>query len=405
MEAPLNPAFPLHRLLSAAGTERMVRQSSFDDMEDTYSTSIDLLAAYAVEYPENWSAFVSYLGVSDALIQQRVSELGEDQEPRATRIIIPSEENGLTHEQAEAINENKAPWSQPVSHAMRATVKEAKESQAAANPGRCMQILLGSDCLARTLILEATNEGTLQIATPHLIVEEVETKMEFEIETFMERSRNMIDRLMPKIRSEVDPLTPNLAVQREELFAKNPEGYTTRINLAEHLAKPIIYQQFEFSQRSGGCLSAAENEARIRKAPETTIDHLFFSLMQEGLETTTFLESKGVDWRAWRTSLDSEIPTFEGEGIRFPPKARNLMMNTPSDKVLPPMRSLSEYIDEDCIEQWREDMIDREKLARDRKFSDALWLLGCLEEPKALAYRYLTEAGITVDDVKAITDN
>ena len=383
----------------------MVRQSSFDDMEDTYSTSIDLLAAYVVEYPENWSAFVSHLGVSDALIQQRVSELGEDQEPRATRIIIPSEENGLTHEQADAINEHKAPWSQPVSDAMRATVKEAKESRATATPGRCMQILLGSDCLARTLILEATNEGTLQAATRHLIVEEVETKMEFEIETFMERSRNMIDRLMPKIRSEVDALTPNLAVQREELFAKNPERYTTRIKLAEHLAKPIVYQQFEFSQRSGGCLFAAENEARIRKAPETTIDHLFFSLMQEGLETTKFLESKGVDWRAWRTSLDSEIPTFEGEGVRFPPKARNLMMNTPSDKVLPPMRSLSEYMDEDRIDQWREDIVDREKHARDRKFSDALWLLGCLGEPKTLAYRYLTEASITVNDVKAITDN
>ena len=404
-ERPSTPSVGLHQLMTAARTERMVRQESFDDIEDCYTTSIDFMLAFAAEHPESWAGFLQALGLSDEAIKNLVGQYLEFEEVRAVRMIIPTTENGVSQEQANSLNQMNAPISQPVYDAMRTAVKEARARQSPANPGRLMELLFIGECQARALLLSCVAEVRLTAAYPELTCHSVDSGHTFDIESIRSNMNSMLDKMWPKIREEADAQTPNLNHRKEELYAKNPEKYHTRINLVEHLARPPLEPKYEFCQRSGGCLAAAEVEARIRKAPEITIDHMFFSLLQEGLETTALLESKGVDWRVWRSELDERIPTFEGDGVRFPPNARNLGMNLPSERVLPPMRPISEYMDEGRSDQWREDIVNREKFARDRKFSDALWLFGCLSEPKTFAYEYLTTAGITVEDIKAVTDN
>lgn len=405
----------LHALVSAAGHEKMMRQVSLDDMEGVFSTSIDFLIAFSRQYMEEWSAFTSEIGVSEDKISQAIESQLENDEPRAIRTVTPTKENGLTVSEAQELSSSQAPFSQPCHDAMRQSVREAKDVGELANPGRMMQILVSLPSAARSLFLNFVDTNTLDQASKHLVVRQVEAPA-FDLDYFQSRTREMMDRMWPKIQEEINQRIPRINDRQEERFKQNPDYFLKRIDLAECLSQPIpdsnpLFAIHPFALRCGDCHRAAENEARIRKAPEVTLDHMFFSLLQDGLDTTRFFESKGVDWQTMRSKLDEMLPTYE-DGPRWPPKARNLGMNTPSETVMEKFPHVSDFTQgqdsddyKEALDQWSHRIDGITRSARPREFSDLLWVIPCFNEPKSLAYGLLMETDLTVEDVQAATDS
>lgn len=401
--------------MSRAGHEKMLRQSTLEGMEDVFSTSVDFLIAFSREHPNEWTAFTAAIGLPGEEVRIAIDKQLENDEPRAVRKIISTPENGLGPYEAQSLSDSKAPISQPVSDAMRQATKEAKDAGEVANPGRMMQILLSSPSVARSLLSGLVEVAVLDQAFPVLIVANPEPPA-FNLDFFQSQTRELLDRMWPKIQEETQKMAPGIADKKDERFEENPDYYLKRVNLAEHLNQPIpdsnpLFVKHLFSLRSGGCLHAAENEARIRKAPEVTLDHMFFSLLQEGLETTKFFESKGVDWQTMRARLDESLPTYE-DGPRWPPKARNLGMNMPDEIITEEFPSLSDIKSDDNLDNFKESIdlwskrIDEIRDAtRKREFSDLLWVIPCFSESETLAYGLLIEAGLTVEEVKATTDS
>ena len=148
------------------------------------------------------------------------------------------------------------------------------------------------------------------------------------------------------------------------------------------------------------CRTAAANEARIRKAPEVTLDHLLLGLLQDGTDTSAFLDGYGVDRNEWRRRLDESLTRYD-EGPRWPPNARDFGMSHPGDGM------------ETVFKKEIPDDVDIFKLTReerreyiDRKpgtvrFTDIMWLSNVPREEKTLAHKLFEEAGITDDAIRA----
>ena len=392
------------RLMRCAITEAGLRQPRLDDMENMFATSIDLLFAFSIEYPNEWRSFLSAIPLSLDDANHAIEQEFKNVEQRAVRSFEAPTGSGLTAEQAKTLSEFQSPNSQVVHDAMRSVIKSAKDANEVANPGRLIQMLLTEDSAARRMLLGFAPVEQVEAAFPSLYVESMDIGPAMSLEFVREHSRKLAKRIWPKIQEEVEALTSDYVDRKEELFEKNPERYATRRNLVDEWSRPLAYPEYEFGLMSQACVSAAEVEARIRKAPEFSLDHLFFSLLQDGTATVEFLESKGIDWRVWRAEMDLALPTF-GEGPRWPKKSSDLGLHGPEEKIRPKSPDLRTFLDSNRIEEWKTAMEANMAMARPRKFSDLLWLISCFEEPETLAYGYLTGAGITVEEVKAQTDS
>jgi hypothetical protein len=397
MKNPIGGSVVLFPLVSAAGIEAALRKPTFvaDDTGTPTANSVDLLRAFSKNFPELWLTFQTELGISTELIFGESEQFASIEETLPEPIVCVDDTDKASKMIADFQSKYNPPMTKPIKEAVRQAMREAKESQQSPSIGRVAQIMLTGDCNAR----QRLDDAIIAIPTTPSIAPDPGSMFN----SIQAGIKEMIDKTWPTIR-EVGHSERHRAYE-EKHYAENPGYYHGRINLPEYLKRPILREDLEFTQLSGGCLHAAKNEARMRKAPEATLDHMFFSLLQHGLETTNFLEEKGVDWRKWQLELDSLIPTYEGEGPRFPPNARNLGMNLLEDRIRPQNPTLSDYEGENIFEQWRDKVHENEKMVRPRKFSDLLWIIPCFKEPETLAYGYLTTAGITVEEVMAETDS
>ncbi len=400
------PGFGLFHLLQSAGQERMLRSPSMDDIDKTYSTSVDILLAFTKEHCEEWKAFVNSLGASEEVLLTAIEDGLNKNETRAegipsTILIGKLEDLG------------KAPISQPVKDAMRQATKEAREAGSVANPGRLIQILLSEPGAAREIILSISGQESLTKAMPSLIVRDF-TPPGFDKDKLHARVEQLKTKMMADLERKHGKPSIDQEAERDARFEKNPEAYMKPIDLAKALARRPALEKYAFSFRSVTCLMAAENEARIRRAPEVKLDHLFFSLLQEGTETTKYFEARKIDWLTMRNDLDKALPTFE-EGPRWPPKSsefvRNHLEDTLMERFINPLSSPSEIEGltheeiSKLIEEWGDKMQAAHQAQRPREFSDLLWLIPCLKDQQTMAFGYLTKAGITIEEIETNTDS
>lgn len=220
------------------------------------------------------------------------------------------------------------------------------------------------------------------------------------MEAFKAHTREVLDQMWPKVREQSTSRTSEkMQTAREKLYGADPEMYEKPLNIAEQLSKHKLDIEKDYSWRVGICLHAAGNEARIRRAPERTLDHLLVALVRDGTDTAGFLDRLGIDRVDWAVRLDAALPRFE-EGPRWPPNDRSLGMSIPSNvryecKSLPDGLELANLSPEE-LRPYIVRTVDT-----DRRFTDLVMLRKVHEEPQTVAFRLFQETGITVDDLRA----
>jgi ATP-dependent Clp protease ATP-binding subunit ClpA len=307
--------------------------------------------------------------------------------------------------EAGADGDSPAPVSGPVKQAMKAAMKEAAEQGLSRySIERTIAPLLTMDCNARALLLDlgvdAEDLSWLTSST-----KEAEPKAPWS-ETFMadiqRDTRQLMDAAWPQLMGEVETKFDHAPVTalKNKVYEENPDRYEKSLSLTAELAKGSVLEEDAFMACVGICLHAAENEARIRKAPQVTLEHLFYVLLQDGTNTAEFLDERGVDRDQLRRRLDAEMPRFR-EGPRWPDSTRALTMSVPEDSVCHYVTAgLS--MDELMQMPFDEQKAHMQLVPRpDQTFSDLMWLENACAETETLTGQILAELSITREDVRA----
>lgn len=211
--------------------------------------------------------------------------------------------------------------------------------------------------------------------------------------------RELLDAIWPSVLAKMESTRSDRSrAVRDEHYESNRAAYEEPLDIAERLAKHPVKPEDDYTWRSGALLHAAANEARIRRAPEATLDHLLVALLRDGTDTAAFLDARGVDRREWARRLDQALPRF-GEGPRWPPNARDLNMSTPGNrsyrfKPLPEGREVK-----DLSKEERKEYIER-TVDLDLRFTDLRFLAQVPDEPKTMAHGLFAEANISEDALK-----
>jgi|GEM_PF-3878296 len=189
------------------------------------------------------------------------------------------------------------------------------------------------------------------------------------------------DRRTPPAKTEDD---------RECAYRANPEAYERSLDLSAELKAVQASEGDPYASKARVCRRAAENEARIRRSPEVTLDHMFYALLQPGTDSHAFLTEQGVDPCQWRVVVDACLARF-ADGPRWPALARDLGMNLP--KVF-----------EDAVRKGNDGGGTAEEIKgcpRTVPFTDLVWLRPSAKESATHGYALLKEAGITEDAICA----
>lgn len=264
-----------------------------------------------------------------------------------------------------------------ISTLVAGAIKRLREDKGEAETavGRLIADLLTEPSDARALLQSLQTKGDWRDEVNRL--KEVRVQEDDPAGRFKQISQNIGEAAWKQSQDEMAQANQTLQELKEQEYALHPERFEARVNLSEALAATDPLQWVV------ECKRAAENEARIRRAPLVTLDHMIFCTLSPGLDTTKFLEENGVDWRAWRTQLDIELPTFE-VGPRWPEMAWDLGMSQASPIVF-----------------LREPGPDgKEHRPAAEKMTDLSWLLAAAGHPQCLSYQLLQRAGLSDDDVR-----
>jgi ATP-dependent Clp protease ATP-binding subunit ClpA len=387
-------------LMLLASQERMKRKAplGLEAMTQGMIGTADLLIVFLDRYPEPSKTFTSQLGIDVETLNSELRSIGDTQEPvpdlaKESRVL--------------ASMDIKPSFSAPLKNAMKASREQAREKQLdRAILEDFIKALLAQDCEARGAILRLTTAGELDQAIKDL---HVEPNGSIDVASSMMASMpQMLDSLWPKLQEEQRTERikrqggDKVLEQKEKLYAENPDYYDKSLNLPERFAADVPDDR-KYQQCCGACVHAAENEARMRHAPEVKLDHVLLAILQEGTATWKYLESKGINPRLWRQALDEQLPRYD-DGPRWPPQARDLGMNIPDrgsrliiKKDIPDDLDMAKLTPEQ-----RKEYAERQPSGR--RFTDVAWLVAMAKEKDAFAYRLLNEAGITEDELHAETE-
>jgi len=187
----------------------------------------------------------------------------------------------------------------------------------------------------------------------------------------------------------IKPVNPDN--ERDHAYRANPGAYERPLDLPAELRAVQASEGDPYAAKARVCRRAAENEARIRRSPEVTLDHMFFALLQPGTDSHAFLIEHGVDPCQWRVVVDACLARF-ADGPRWPALARDLGMNLP--KVF-----------EDAVRKGGDDGgLNPEEIKshpRTVPFTDLVWLRPSAKESATHGFALLREAGITEDAICA----
>jgi hypothetical protein len=311
-------------------------------------------------------------------------------------------EIGKRLEEERFAKKESAPLTKPLKEAMRLAKREALATgRETYTLGQLVSAVLRTESNAATVLASLADEAKLPEAFRWLDAQPDPAEGDF-VADRMANTKALVAKMWPSIREQSYAKfdRSKFNSQREELYAKNPDRYEMPLNLSDAMKRPIPDGHLGFHARSGLFLHAAANEARIRHAPEVTFNHMFYVLLQDGTETSQFLDQHGVDREEWRQAVDEVLPRFE-EGPRWPENARDLGMNMPSagDKVIT-KKPMPEDLDFSTMtKDQRGEYI--EVIRGNKPFVDLAWLLIVFKEEETVGFGLMAEAGITADSVKA----
>jgi hypothetical protein len=333
--------------------------------------------------------------------------LSADHEPEPQpdpRILSPD----ATAEQRKLFEMTKetsgpAAFSKPLVLAMRQARNLARESgEVRFTMPQLVAALLETDCVAAQTLRALANPNRIEEALAWLRGQPDSTGSG--LASVMSNTRELLDKIWPSIRSEANQRMADRGgtdrlEQKNREYEENPDLYEKPLDVWARY-KAEVRPEHRFVHCAGVWMRAAENEARIRRAPEVQLDHLFFALLQDGSDTSQLLDRRGVNRAAMRAQLDLELPRFD-EGPRWPPNARDLGMNVPSGG----MSTIQKKEIPDKIEPanlTKEELAEYVEVKRfEEAFSDLYWLVGVTREPNTIGYKQLSEAGVTEDLVRA----
>jgi ATP-dependent Clp protease ATP-binding subunit ClpA len=400
---------------------RLYLNASWDAKMDLPNLSVEDVGKYSLESqsvirsfiarnPETARGFADRAGFE---IDAWVAALAEDQEPEqqpepSVLKADPTDEEREAFEALKRIEDERAakgspsPFSKPLKEAVRLAISEAKsEGRERYSLGHLVSAVLRTESNAKAVTLRTADAARLSDAFDWLEAQPDPPDTDVAA-TSMSNMKKMIDKLWQGIvqQGKEKGHSEKVQAQLEETYEKNPDRYEQPVDLAAELRKPLPESPFVFHMRSGICLRAAANEARIRHSPNVKLDHMFYALLQDGTDTSAFLDLHGVDRDHWRRIVEEQLPRF-AEGPQWPDNARDLGMNNPDsgDKVLR-KKPVPENLDVSQLS--KEERAEYFEVQRgDKPFTDLAWLIGLVKEDETIGFRLLTDAGITKDAIKA----
>ena len=385
------------QLILFSGAEGIARRAHLgaEQAINVMKGTCDILLSFLKHQPELAGRFAGALSTEVEAIRECLCRVGDTREPEPEPREHPA---GLSPDTAAFLKDMRPPMSAPLRAAMLAARDEARvEDRDRYSVGDLLYHILSRDCEARTALCELTSPEAVGRAADAI------RSAQGAAGDFMagqkEHITGILDSLWPQLRQIAAAKDATLIEIREKNYAENPDAYEASLNLGAEFAKPVPEER-AYTHRAGQCMHAARNEARIRRAPEVTLDHMFYALLQEGTATHSYLRGLGVDTEAWRVTLDRELPRYD-EGPRWPPNARDLGMSIPrGDREIIWKKDLPDDIDVEKMT--REQRAEYAEVRRsNRKFTDLLWLRGVVREDRTIGSRLLNEAGVTEDALRA----
>ena len=197
------------------------------------------------------------------------------------------------------------------------------------------------------------------------------------------------DRMIEEMTGKPDELRGKLERARDEAYERNPELHDTKPNLPAKLASASELPDQPFFSKVIEVMSASEYEARSRKAPLVTLEHLLLALLVPGTDTWALIEVGDGDPTMAAQALDNATPRFV-EGPRWPEKEGALIMAMPSDR-----HHAFDWT------QMHSGSNQRDHMSTTLiPFSDILFLDTIVDREERLAAKVLFDAGVTKLRVK-----
>ncbi|RYG37225.1 hypothetical protein EON81_07305 [bacterium] len=405
---PGQPSFgALFALMTASTHEHSLDQATlgFEKIGKGSLNSIHVMRGFFKVFPEWAEAFCERAGIDPPGLQRFFLE-DFPEEPQPDPPVL---QENPTREQAERFEVGRilhrseigggAVFTRPVREALRLSRNQVTEEKTHVSPvGSFLAELLEGESNARSAVLSQAGLVELQSAIGFLRSGDPSPlDKPFPLPDFQAQARKVIERAWPKIDTQAWKETERL---EDRLYEKDPSRYEMPVDIAAELARPNdLSAERDYNWRGGLLLRAAGNEARIRKAPQATLDHLFFALLRDGTDTAAFLDEKGIERKVWRDRLDAELPRFE-EGPRWPRNDRALTFGIHQNSSLrfqahPEGKEPVEF-DLHEMRQLSERVVDR-----NLRFTDLRHLRYLHDEPQTIAFRLFAEAGIMNTDLKS----
>lgn len=411
---PVRPSEALMGLMMAAGRGRILAQARegidlTEEVSKTSVESIDILRTFISRHPETAQEFFQRSGIErtsfDRVLEREWSP--EPQPPPPQLRDDATDERRKLYETLKRMDDKRrangeaAAFSGPVRAALKAAKTTAPEGAERFNVGAFIAALFETESNAQAAFLKVASpeRGSKALDWLRRQPDPSGAGLTTMLDEIKSHSRDLMDAVWPSIQAKTEATFGDSWRQiKDDQYAKNPALYEEPLDVAKRLAQPNpLPPDRDYMWRSGVLLHAAANEARIRRAPEVTLDHLLVALLRDGADTADFLDARNVDPAEWSRRLDTVLPRYE-EGPRWPPDARNLSIPTNYDyRQKPPPDGKK-----------REEMTEEERLAliervvdTEIRFTDLRFLADVPNEPKTVAYALFAEAGVTEDELKA----
>ena len=390
----MNPSLVQFLLVTQQETALRNAHLGLDALENQMMGSVDIVLGLFQHQHEMTDRWCGALSVDQEKILELLNSVGDTNEPAPEPNAFSAEAAELDPG-AKRMLQNKRVVSSVVRDALKRIKHHGKQTGTQPKIGDLAVALLEGEGEVRDTVLQVVSPDELERSLS-VLKETPEKPVDFMAAT-MSNMRGLLDKMWPKLQEEALSNRPELAraqAVKDELYEQDPSRYEERLPLSDAYSRELPEGK-EFLALTGLCLHAAGNEARIRKAPFVTLDHMIAALLQPGTHTFDFLESRGIDPVSWYKQLDKRLARQES-GPRWPENSRDLTMNLPSDQKMETTRPISE-IDFDNLP--REEILKfYQSKPTGEEFSDLHFLKAVLNEPQTLSHGLLTSAGLTASD-------
>lgn len=390
----MNPSLVQFLLVTQQETALRNAHLGLDALENQMMGSVDIVLGLFQHQPEMTDLWCGALSVDQEKIFELLNSVGDTNEPAPEPNAFSAEAAELDPGAKRMLQNNRV-FSSVVRDALKRIKHHGKQTGTQPKIGDLAVALLEGEGEVRDTVLKVVSPDELERSLS-VLKETPEKPVDF-MATTMSNMRGLLDKMWPKLQEEALGNRPELAraqAVKDEPYEQDPSRYEERLPLSDTYSRELPEGK-EFLSLAGLCLHAASNEARIRKAPFVTLDHMIAALLQPGTHIFDFLESRGINPESWYKQLDKRLPRRES-GPRWPENSRDLTMNLPSDQKMEPTRPISE-IDFDNLPK-EEILKFYQSKPTGEEFSDLHFLMVVLNEPQTLSYGLLTSAGLTASD-------